>query len=66
VLGEGRAQLVAPEDPSVLAAAIIDTLRDRGAAKERADQARARFTESFEIGPIADATVAFYERASAL
>ena len=64
VVGSGWARLVPPEQPAALAQAILETLgQDRDEAARRADIARSRFDASFSIDVVADATVAFYERA---
>ena len=57
------ALLVPPADPTSLARAIEACLADRAAAAARAAAARQRFLDHFEIGPVADQTVAFYGRA---
>lgn len=62
---EERAILVSPERPDALAAALLHTLSDPRAAEARASAARARFLEAFTLDRVADATVAFYERALA-
>jgi glycosyltransferase involved in cell wall biosynthesis len=64
LVGSGWARLVPPEQPSVLARTIIETIgQDPADAARRADVARSRFDASFGIDVVADATAAFYERA---
>lgn len=65
VLGEGdeRVLLVPPDDPGALATAIARTLSDPASAGTRAIAARERFLERFTLDRVANATVAFYERA---
>jgi glycosyltransferase involved in cell wall biosynthesis len=66
VVRDGHEALLVPAgDPTALGRAIVGTLTDRTGAARRADAARRRFLERFEIGPVADQTVAFYERALA-
>jgi glycosyltransferase involved in cell wall biosynthesis len=57
------AVLVPPEDPTALAAALTDAVGDRAVAERRAQAARARFTECFEITAVSRAMVGFYEKA---
>ncbi|MEY2567257.1 MAG: hypothetical protein QOE35_1786 [Actinomycetota bacterium] len=59
---EQEALMVPAADPSALARAIELCMTDRDGAVRRADAARQRFLDRFEIGPVADRTVAFYER----
>jgi glycosyltransferase involved in cell wall biosynthesis len=64
VVGPDWARLVAPDRPAELAQAIVETTRQPAAeAARRADRARSRFGSSYRIDVVADATVAFYERA---
>ncbi|MFD4398156.1 glycosyltransferase family 4 protein [Kitasatospora sp. NPDC058478] len=60
---EDYARLVAPERPAELAAAVVDTLDDRAAARVRAKAARARFLASFTLSQVSAHMVEFYERA---
>ncbi|MFJ9611191.1 glycosyltransferase family 4 protein [Kitasatospora sp. NPDC101176] len=60
---EDYARLVPPEQPTVLAAALTDTLDDRAAARQRAKAARARFLTSFTLPQVSAQMVEFYERA---
>jgi len=62
---EERALLVPPDRADALAAAIVRTLTDTEAAGARAVAARERFLERFTLDRVADATVAFYQRALA-
>jgi glycosyltransferase involved in cell wall biosynthesis len=61
--GDERALLVPPDRPDELAAALVTTLEGPVAAAARASAARERFLEAFTLDRVADATVAFYERA---
>jgi glycosyltransferase involved in cell wall biosynthesis len=65
VVGAGgeRALLVPPDRPDELAGALVTTLEEPVAAAARASAARERFLEAFTLDRVADATVAFYERA---
>ncbi len=64
VVGSDWARLVPPDRPEALAAAIVETLRQPATeTARRAQWARSRFERSYSIGVVADATVAFYERA---
>lgn len=60
--GPAYAVICRPE-PAALAAGLLRVLRDRPAAQARAARARERFLAHFDIATVADATVAFYERA---
>jgi glycosyltransferase involved in cell wall biosynthesis len=61
---DGRyALLVPPENPEALAAAMLTSISDPGAASERAGLARQRFLECFTVERVADEMVAFYRRA---
>jgi glycosyltransferase involved in cell wall biosynthesis len=57
------ARLVPPDRPEALAAAMVETLRDRAGAAARAERARADFQARFTIGRAADGMLAFYEHA---
>ncbi|MFG3056525.1 glycosyltransferase family 4 protein [Kitasatospora sp. NPDC048239] len=59
---EDYARLVPPERPAELAAALVDTLDDRAAARMRAKSARARFLTSFTLHQVSVQMVEFYER----
>jgi glycosyltransferase involved in cell wall biosynthesis len=64
VVGEGWARIVPAERPDALAAAVLEAAaQDRDEAARRSAVARARFEGSYRIEVVADATVAFYERA---
>jgi glycosyltransferase involved in cell wall biosynthesis len=56
--------LVVPSgSPDALASALIETLHGPDAAGKRATAARRRFLQHYTVGAVADAMVAFYERA---
>jgi glycosyltransferase involved in cell wall biosynthesis len=55
--------LVPPAAPAPLATAIVATLADPAAARLRAQRARERFLGNFTVDRVADAMLAFYERA---
>jgi glycosyltransferase involved in cell wall biosynthesis len=58
------ARLVPPDDPAALAAAVLATLHQPPAERERrARVAVGRFDEGFTLDAVADAMVAFYGRA---
>jgi glycosyltransferase involved in cell wall biosynthesis len=57
------ARLVPPDQPEALAAAMVETLRDRAGAAARAARALADFQARFTIGRAADGMLAFYEHA---
>lgn len=59
---EEYARMVAPERPAELAAALVDTLEDRAAARVRAKSARARFLATFTLQQVSSRMVGFYER----
>lgn len=63
VVDDASALLVSEPTGERLAGAVAATLADPGTAAARASTARARFLDEFEIARVADATVAFYERA---
>lgn len=63
VLGADGATLVPVDAPGPLALAVVDVLRDPSRARQGSRALRRRFVERYEIGPIADATVAFYRDA---
>lgn len=58
------ANLVPPEDPPALAAALAQTFSDAGTAEARTVAARARFTERYALEAVVDGMVAFYKRAT--
>jgi glycosyltransferase involved in cell wall biosynthesis len=57
------ALLVPPADPARLAPAIVATLADPDAARQRARRARERFMRRYTIDHVADQMVGFYDRA---
>jgi glycosyltransferase involved in cell wall biosynthesis len=59
---EQCAALVQPDDPSSLAAAIINTLRNEGDARVRAAAARARFCAEYELQRTVARMISFYSR----
>jgi glycosyltransferase involved in cell wall biosynthesis len=64
VVGEGWARLVPADRPDALAAAVLDAAAEEpDEAARRSSRARARFEDAYHIDAVADATVAFYERA---
>jgi glycosyltransferase involved in cell wall biosynthesis len=64
-VSDEEALLVPPEDPSALAAAIADSLRDRATAESRACRASKRVKEAFSIEPFLDRYEQVYEAARA-
>jgi glycosyltransferase involved in cell wall biosynthesis len=63
VVNDETARLVPVDQPAALTAAVVDVLRDRTHAMERAAQARLDFAERFTIERSADRMVALYHRA---
>jgi glycosyltransferase involved in cell wall biosynthesis len=64
VLGDERhAKIVRPGSPEALAEGIASTLRNGGAATDRAERARQRFLDRFTVSAVADQMVSFYDRA---
>ncbi|MGZ4785925.1 MAG: glycosyltransferase, partial [Acidimicrobiales bacterium] len=60
------ARLVPPDDPTALADAVVATLRQAPAeADRRALVASQQFEQGFTLEVVADAMVAFYDRALA-
>ena len=58
------ARLVPPDDPAALAAAVLATLHEPSADRDRrARVALGRFEEGFTLDAVADAMIAFYGRA---
>jgi glycosyltransferase involved in cell wall biosynthesis len=55
--------LVPPADSIRLAAAIVATLADPAAARDRAQRARERFLQRFTIDRVVDQMLGFYDRA---
>lgn len=60
---EEQALLVPPGDAEALAAALVSTLGDASAAQRRAAAAGRRFEERYDIEPVVDGMLRFYERA---
>ena len=64
IVDNGRTGLTfAPGDPGELASAVVETLSDRRAARDRAELARTELPKRFNWRHIAEDTVAVYERA---
>ena len=64
VVGAGWARLVGPEDPHALAEAVLATIRQAATERDnRAEIARRRYQSTFTLDRVADAMVAFYDRA---
>jgi glycosyltransferase involved in cell wall biosynthesis len=59
------ALVVPPENPTELAAEIVETLGEPDVAASRARSARRRFLEHYTIAAVADGMQGFYERALA-
>jgi len=64
VLGPSEAALVPPEDPAALRAALLETLADDEAARQRAVRAAARLDEEFGADSWLAAHEAIYRRAA--
>ncbi len=64
VVGTGWARLVPPDDPSALAAGVLEALAQPAQERRRrAAAGQARFQATFTLDVVADATVALYRRA---
>ena len=61
LLGEGAGRLVPPEDPRALAAAVDEVLGDPAAAATLVEQARARLSQEYALGPWIEAHQRLYE-----
>jgi glycosyltransferase involved in cell wall biosynthesis len=62
-LPDSTARLVRPNEPELLARAVVEALLDGDAARDRAVRAHSRFLHHFTIERVAEQMIQFYERA---